>query len=395
MKHQLPKGFLVSTGSAGIKRPGRADIALIYSETDAACAGVFTQNRLKGNPVKLDIERVRSGKGRAIVANSGNANVANGPRGLADAKEMARIPAKILGVPEELVYVCSTGVIGAAMPMEKIRPELKSVALRPGSATLEDAAQAIMTTDKFPKMSSRVITVGGKRARLTAIAKGAGMIHPNMATMLCFIISDINIGSDLLDTALRSAAGKSFNRLTVDGDTSTSDTILIMANGLCGNPALKAGSREFEMFSAALDAITLELARMIASDGEGASRLIEVVIKGAASEKDALTAAYAVAKSPLVKTAVYGNDANWGRIMAAIGYSGAQMEEDKVDIWIERLKIVGRGVSKGKDKEAAALMRTQKAITITADLHLGDASERVLTCDLTEEYVKINAEYRT
>lgn len=395
MKNSLPKGFLISTASAGIKRPGRTDIALVYSETDAACAGVFTQNKVKGNPVKLDMERIRSGRGRGIVANSGNANVANGKTGLPDAREMARIPAHILGVPEELMYVCSTGVIGAPMPMEKIKPALKSAALKPGSATLEDAAQAIMTTDKFQKISSKTIILNGKRARIAAIAKGAGMIHPKMATMLCFIITDVNIGSDLLDAALRQAADKSFNRLTVDGDTSTSDTVLILANGLCGNPALKAGSREFEAFSAALDTITLELARMIAKDGEGASKMIEVVIKGAASKEDATAAAYAIAKSPLVKTAIYGNDANWGRIIAAIGYSGAQMEEEKVDIWLDRLKIVSRGTSRGKDREAGALLRSKKEITITADLRLGSASERVLTCDLTEEYIKINAEYRT
>ncbi|MDA8387210.1 MAG: bifunctional glutamate N-acetyltransferase/amino-acid acetyltransferase ArgJ [Nitrospiraceae bacterium] len=397
---KIPRGFLFSTAGAGIKKPGRQDLALISSVETAVCAGMFTRNKIKGAPVKLDIERIRSGKARAIIANSGNANVCTGKQGLLDAREMALIAAKGLGIDENLVFVCSTGVIGAPLPMERIRPRIAEMAENIGRAGIEDAARAIMTTDTFPKTASKSLRIAGREVRIAGIAKGSGMIHPDMATMLSFIITDLAIGKGaigkgLLQRALKASVEKSFNRVTVDGDTSTSDTVLIMANGLAGNPPLTGPGKDYAVFAQALDHVALELAAMVAADGEGATKLIRVLVKGAASKKDALRGAFAVANSPLVKTAFYGNDANWGRIMAALGKSGIAIEEEKVDIHLERLKLVNKGVSTGKDAPAADLLRKNKEIGLTIDLNLGPWSEKVLTCDLTGEYVAINAEYRT
>ena len=402
---KIPKGFLFSAAEAGIKKAkaGRKDLVLIYSEKEAACAGVFTRNRIKGAPVKLDIERIKAGKARAIVANSGNANVCTGRQGLIDAREMARIAAKGLGVDENLVFVCSTGVIGAPLPMERIRPPLyrmageaaKGKGQKGAGLPIEEAARAIMTTDTFPKTAARSFRISGRQAHMAGIAKGAGMIHPDMATMLSFIVTDLSISVGLLQRALKESAEKSFNRVTVDGDTSTSDTVLIMANGLAGNPVIKKPGKEYDTFKKALDDVAGELAKMVAADGEGATKLIEVTVRGAASKKDALRGAFTVAESPLVKTAVYGNDANWGRIMMALGRSGIAIEEEKVDISLGRIKIVKRGMSMGNDGPAADLLRNSKEIAIVIDLHLGPWDEKVLTCDLTEDYIKINAEYRT
>ncbi len=392
---ELPKGFLLSTAEAAIKKPGRKDMALIYSEADAAVAGVFTTNKIKGAPVKLDIERIRSGRGRAIIANSGNANVCTGPQGMMDASEMAALCAGGLGISEELVYIASTGVIGSPLPMDRMRPAIKTLAANIGKSNLEDCARGIMTTDTFPKFGTKKIRLSGKEVRLAGVAKGSGMIHPNMATMLSFIMTDAAIDKNTLKKLLKASAEKSFNRVTVDGDTSTSDTLLIMANGLAKNVPLKEGTADYEKFRSALDSVTFELARMIARDGEGATKLIQVVVKGAKSEKDALKGAFAIAHSPLVKTAIYGNDSNWGRIMAAIGYAGIDVDESRVDIFLEKVKLVKKGRPNGKDEEANLVLRNRSEVTLTVNLNLGSSAERVLTCDLSENYVKINAEYRT
>ncbi|MDA8085777.1 MAG: bifunctional glutamate N-acetyltransferase/amino-acid acetyltransferase ArgJ [Nitrospiraceae bacterium] len=394
---KIPKGFSFGVAEAAIKKPGRPDMAVIFSEKEAAIAGVFTTNRIKGAPVKLDIERIKKGRAGAIVVNSGNANVCNGQKGIRDAREMARIAALGLGIDEETVYVASTGVIGTPMPMERIKPVLAAMAKGSGALVsgFEDVARAMMTTDTFPKYAARSFKLDGREVRIAAVAKGSGMIHPNMATMLCFIITDIGIGKAALNRALRDSVDKSFNRITVDGDTSTSDTVLLMANGLAGNPPVKISSGGYAQFSRALDDITTELARMVARDGEGATKLIEVHVKGAKTKKDALSGAFTIADSPLVKTAFFGNDANWGRIMAALGRSGISIEEEKVDIYMGKIKIVGGGKSKGKDAEAGRLLKASKEISLVVDLNLGVWSEKVLTCDLTDEYVRINAEYRT
>lgn len=389
-----PQGFLFSTAEAAIKKAGRKDMAVIYSEKECVVSGMFTTNRIKAAPVKIDLKKIRSGKGQAIIVNSGNANACTGEQGLKDAVDMADFTASSLGLKSSRVYVCSTGVIGTPMPMERIISGIDKIAKNLGKSTIVDVAEAIMTTDSFPKISSRSIKIGSKTASITGICKGAGMICPNMATMLCFIFTDASIEKSALDMALRDAVEKSFNRITIDGDMSTNDTVLIMANGLAGNSIIGKQSSAFKKFSSAIAEITLELSRMIVMDGEGASKLIEVEVKNARSNKDAENAAFAIANSLLVKTAIYGNDANWGRIMAALGYSKIAIKEDKTDIVLNGLKIVSKGMGTGKDKEANERLKS-KEINLLVDLKLGKSTARVLTCDLSEDYVRINAEYRT
>jgi glutamate N-acetyltransferase/amino-acid N-acetyltransferase len=389
-----PKGFLFSAVEAAIKKPGRKDLALIFSEREAVISGMFTKNNIKAAPVKLDMKLIKSGKGQAIIVNSGNANACTGKQGMNDAVEMAEMTAKTLGVKADRVYVCSTGVIGTPMPMERIRSKIAELADNLGRRTIDDVAAAIMTTDTFPKAVSKMIKIDGKIVTISGICKGAGMICPNMATMLCFIVTDANIDKSALDKALKNAVQKSFNRITIDGDMSTNDTVLIMANGLSGNALIKKKSKGFNKFADAVSDITYELSKMIVKDGEGATRLVEIEVKNAKNERDAERGAFAIANSLLVKTAIYGNDANWGRIMAALGYSGIAIKEGMTDIFLNGLKIVSKGMGTGKDKEANEKLKN-KEIEIVVDLHLRRGAAKVLTCDLTEDYVKINAEYRT
>lgn len=392
-----PKGFLFSAVEAAIKKPGRKDLALIYSEKEAVVSGMFTKNNIKAAPVKLNMKRIKTGNGQAIIVNSGNANACTGRQGMKDAIEMTELVAEALGLKPNKVYVCSTGVIGTPMPMERIRLKIPELARNLGKAMIDDVAMAIMTTDTFPKMVSRRIKIGGKMVTVSAICKGAGMICPNMATMLCFVMTDADIEKKALNMALKNAVTKSFNRITIDGDMSTNDTVLIMANGLARNEVITGDRKQktaFSIFSDALAEVTYELARMIVRDGEGATKLIEIEVKNAKNDKDAEKGALAIANSLLVKTAIYGNDANWGRIMAAIGYSGIAIKEEKTDIYLDGLKIVNQGMGVGKDSEANERLKG-KEVKIVIDLHLGKGSAKVLTCDLTEDYVKINAEYRT
>ena len=328
-----PKGFYFSTAEAAIKKPGRKDLALIYSEVEADMSGAFTTNRVKAAPVRIDMRRIKSGRGQAIIVNSGNANACSGEQGLRDANEMAGSVSKSLHIKPSLVYVSSTGVIGSRMPMERIRPAITDLVSGVGRSSFEDVAAAIMTTDTFPKIVKKKVRVGDQTGTVAGICKGAGMICPNMATMLSFILTDIAIERKALDRALLSAVKKSFNRLTIDGDMSTNDTVLLMANGVLGNLPVTEKNEDFLRFSRALSELTIELSKMIARDGEGATKFIEVEVKGARNDFDAEKAALAVANSNLVKTAIYGNDANWGRIMAALGYSGVLFREDLVDIF--------------------------------------------------------------
>lgn len=389
-----PTGFKLSVSEAGIKKSKRPDMALIYSEKEAVTSAMFTTNRIKGAPVKLDIDRIKSGRGRAILINSGNSNVMTGKKGIRDAIEMAALTARHLRIPEELVYVCSTGVIGVLLPMERIRQKIPFLTKALGSASPFDTARAIMTTDTFPKVSKRLVKVGKTTGRILGIAKGAGMIAPNMATMLSFFMTDIAIEKNSLKKAFKEAVNCSFNRITVDGDMSTSDSAFIMANGMLGNKAIKEGSRYYGGFKEALCALAYELSKMIVKDGEGATKLIEIELRGAKTEKDALSAAFAIANSNLVKTAIYGADVNWGRIMAALGSSGVDIKEERTDIYFGDVKIVSRGIATGKEKEAKKLLEGSE-IKITVNLNSGVSKADVLTCDLTEEYVKVNAEYTT
>ncbi|MDP3111770.1 MAG: bifunctional ornithine acetyltransferase/N-acetylglutamate synthase [Thermodesulfovibrionales bacterium] len=414
----IPKGFLFSVAEAAIKKPGRKDVALIYSSVEANMAGAFTSNRVKAAPVKLDIEKISSGKGQAIIINSGNANACTGKKGMEDAVETALLVARNLKIKPSLVYVCSTGVIGTPMPMERIRPVIANLPANLGKSNLDKVAAAIMTTDTFPKVIFKKVKIemdsknnppsppfskggmGGFSGKyrtgiIAGICKGAGMICPNMATMLCFIITDIAVNKTTLNRALKDSVKKSFNRITIDGDMSTNDTTLIMANGMLGNHELKESSASYKIFKKTLDEITCELAMLVVKDGEGATKLIEIEVKGAVNEKTAEKAAFAIANSSLVKTAIYGNDANWGRIMAALGYSGIDFLENKAAIHLGNIRVTERGIGTGKDIEANKYLKNNREIKILINLNSGKASAKVLTCDLTEEYVRVNADYRT
>jgi len=392
--NMIPKGFLFSTAEAAIKKPGRKDLALIYSKVEANIAGMFTTNKVKAAPVRLDMKRIKGGRGQAIVVNSGNANACTGKKGMEDAAEMANLVAHGLKIKPSLVFVCSTGVIGTPMPMARIRPNISELIKNLGKALIEDVAGAIMTTDTFPKIVRKKVKIKGKTGSIVGICKGAGMICPRMATMLCFIMTDIAVHRKALDKVLDESVKRSFNRITVDGDMSTNDTVLIMANGMLGNEEITEKSESYAAFRNALSGVTYELSKLIAMDGEGATKFIEIEVKGARNEADAEKAAFAVGNSNLVKTAMYGNDANWGRIMAALGYSGIDIKEEKVDIYFSKVKMVSKGMTTGKDKEAGDVLR-QKQVKIIINLHAGKASAKVLTCDMTEQYVRVNADYRT
>jgi glutamate N-acetyltransferase/amino-acid N-acetyltransferase len=391
---RIPEGFRFATAEAAIKKPGRKDISLIVSDTDAVMAGTFTLNTVKAAPVRLCMRKIRSGRGRAIIVNSGNANACTGKQGLADARKIVSVISERLSIMSSDTYICSTGVIGMPMPMGRIIPSLDTLVKNLGNSTFPDVAEAIMTTDTFPKIFSKRVRIGNRQGVISGVCKGSGMIAPNMATMLCFIITDIAIEHKVLDFALREAVKKSFNRITVDGDMSTNDTVLMMSNGMLGNAPINNRSGSLAGFTSALHEVVYELSGLIVKDGEGATKVVEVLVKGAKRESDAAKAALAVANSNLVKTAIYGNDANWGRIMAALGYSGVAFREDRTDIYFDKVKVVKGGLSNGKDKEATNVLKS-KEIRITIDLHAGGASAKILTCDLTEDYIRINAEYRT
>jgi glutamate N-acetyltransferase/amino-acid N-acetyltransferase len=389
-----PKGFLFSTVDAAIKKPGRKDLALIVSRSEASIAGMFTTNKVKAAPVKLDMEKIRSGRAQAIIVNSGNANACTGKKGMQDAREIVSLVADGLMVKPSLVYICSTGVIGVPLPMNRIRPNISKLMVGLGKSTVEDVAKAIMTTDTSPKIVTRKIKIGGKTGTMTGICKGAGMICPHIATMLCFVMTDIAVRQKTLDKVLQGVINNSFNSITVDGDRSTNDTVLIMANGMLGNKHITEKSSSYHLFKKALNDVTYELSRMIIKDGEGATKLIEIQVRGASSEADARKAAFSVANSNLVKAAIYGNDVNWGRIMAALGHSGIALKEDRTDIYFGKIAIVKEGTDTGKERKAREIIK-RKEFTIVIDLNIGKAYAKVLTCDLTEDYVKINASYRT
>ena len=389
-------GILAAGVTGGIKPSGKKDLALIYSSSPARVAAVFTTNQVKGASVLVSMDHVRGGTAQAIVASSGCANVCTGEQGVKDAREITGIVGELLRISAKQVLIGATGVIGVPLPMDKIRSALpklvKSLSPQGGRA----AAEAIMTTDTRPKEAALRVEVNGRPVTLGGIAKGVGMIEPHMATMFCFVTTDAVVTAKALQTALRRAAARSFNRITVDGDQSTSDTVAVLANGLAENAPLESGGRGFRQFTQGLEALTGRLAQMLVSDGEGATKLVTVVVRGAASRRDALTAARSVANSPLVKTAINGQDPNWGRIMMALGKSAARVEQDKVSIAFADEPLAERGMG----KEGARLDRIREimgepAYTITIDLGLGRGEERVWTCDLSEEYVRINAKYTT
>ncbi len=390
------KGFRFSAVEAAIKKPGRLDLALIYSETEAQVAAVFTTSRVKAAPVLLDEERTRSGTSRAVVVNSGNANACTGAKGMADAVETTRLVAEGLGVAPEAVLVASTGVIGVPLPMERLTKAVPMLLEGVGKSVLADVAAAIMTTDTFPKLESRQGEAGGVPYTIAGVAKGAGMIMPDMATMLAFIVTDAAVGAAFLQSCFRRANELSFNSITVDGDMSTNDTAIIMANGAAGNPMIEAGTTEAEQFTGLLNDLLLSLAKLIVKDGEGATKFVTVTVQGALTDAEAKQAAMAVANSSLVKTAFFGQDANWGRILAAVGYSGAQVEQHQCELFFDDVRMAKDGIFAGGDAEARGTeVLKQKEFTVTVDLHLGSGRATVYTSDLSLDYVKINADYRT
>jgi glutamate N-acetyltransferase/amino-acid N-acetyltransferase len=388
-------GFKFSGIAAGIKDSGERDLALIYSDVPAVTAALFTTNRVKAAPVKLGMSRLsRQKQCRAVIINSGNANACTGGQGIKDARRMIAKTAREAGVAEELVQVSSTGIIGRRLPVREIEKAIPELVKNLSPASLRDAASAIMTTDTFPKISQRKIKIGDKTGTIAGIAKGSGMICPNMATMLCYICTDIAVTHKGLDSAIRTAAGRSFNRLAVDNDMSTNDTVMALSNGSLGNTPLTARAAHFKKFETALHDVMYDLAMMIAKDGEGATKLLEITVRGAKSEADAERIGKVISTSMLVKTAIYGKDPNWGRIIAAAGSSGVNIREERIDIFLDRIKLVSGGVGTGREKAAAGVLSNNN-ITITVDLNSGNKSATVLTCDLTEEYIKINAHYST
>ncbi|HHV63127.1 MAG TPA: bifunctional glutamate N-acetyltransferase/amino-acid acetyltransferase ArgJ [Firmicutes bacterium] len=390
-----PMGYKAAGVHCGVKKQGKKDLALIYSEVEASAAGVFTRNKVKAAPVLLTLKNIAGGRAQAIVANSGNANACTGEVGMRDALRMAEVAAAELKLAPGMVVVASTGVIGVRLPIGEIEAGIRrAVGLlsRDGS---RDAAEAILTTDTRTKEVVVDLKLGSSRVRIGGMAKGSGMIHPNMATMLSFLTTDAAIDPGILQEALRASVEKSFNMVTVDGDTSTNDMVVILANGLAGNPRITGPGRDFMEFQEALDEVTVQLARMIAGDGEGATKFVEVRVLGAPTAADARLAARAIASSNLVKTAVFGEDPNWGRIIAAAGYSGAEFDWEKVDIFIGNVKTAEGGAAVPFNEEEARNELRKHDIVLTIDLKSGDQTATAWTCDLTYDYVKINASYRS
>ena len=394
-------GFLAAGVRAAIKskKPDKKDVALIYTEREATIAGVFTQNQYAAAPVGWCRQVVKGGKGYAIIANSGNANACTGQQGEEDARAMATQTGVKLGVPAEKVLVASTGVIGVELPMDRITAGIDMVAEGLSAAGGYDAALAIMTTDTFPKEYAIQCEIAGKTVTIGGMAKGSGMIHPNMATMLGFITTDAVVAPDALQQALKAAADVSFNMVTVDGDTSTNDSLMVMANGASGNEEIMAGTADYAVFAAALKQVCIALARMIAKDGEGATKLITIHALHMQSLDDAKKAAKAVAASSLVKAAFFGEDANWGRIICAVGYSEASYDPRKVSIWLEskagKEQVMADGAPYPFSEERAAQILAEDEITVIMDFADGEASATAWGCDLSYDYVKINGDYRT
>ena len=390
------KGFRFSAVEAAIKKPGRLDLALIFSDVPANVAAVFTTNRVQAAPVIISRKRAKNGICRALLVNSGNANACTGEKGISDALSCGRQTAEALGLPDEELLIASTGVIGQQLPMERFRAAIQPLVDGLDHGTLDQVASAIMTTDTFAKIERRTGQAGGTSYQIEGVAKGAGMIQPNMATMLCFLACDAAIDPALLQSSFGQAVDGSFNAITVDGDMSTNDTALIIANGAAGNPLIKAGTPEAAQFQALLQDLMLSLAKKMVQDGEGATKFVTIRVQGAVSNADAKKAALAVANSLLVKTAFFGQDANWGRIIAAVGYSGAQLEQDLVEIRFDDVVMAAGGVFAGGDAEAAGtevLKRPEFSVTI--DLHVGAGEGVIYTSDLSYDYVRINADYRT
>ena len=396
------KGFEAAGVEAGIKYKNRMDMALVYSQAPCKAAGTFTTNVVKAAPVKWDYKVVHESEyAQAVIINAGVANACTGAEGYGYCLDTAKAAAKAFNIPEESVLVASTGVIGMQLPMDKILAGVEMLAEAKGGSLEHGAlaSKAIMTTDTVNKEIAVEFEVGGKTATIGGMCKGSGMIHPNMCTMLGFVTTDVNISKELLLKALQENIKDTFNMVSVDGDTSTNDTVLLLANGMAGNAEITEEDEDYKAFCEALNVVNTFLARKIAGDGEGATALFEVKVINAASKEDAVTLSKSVVTSSLTKAAIYGHDANWGRILCALGYSGVQFDPEKVDLYFEsaagKLKIIENGVSTGYSEEVATKILSEEEVTAIADMKMGDACATAWGCDLTYDYVKINADYRS
>ena len=396
------KGFLAAGLAAGIKKGNKKDMAMIYSSTPCMAAGTFTTNLVKAAPVKWDQEIVyHQPSAQAVVINSGVANACTGSEGMECCQMTAQEAAKVLNIEPTQVLVASTGVIGQQLPMDQIREGVRNLApLLSGAREASTlAAQAIMTTDTVPKEVAVTVELGGRTVTIGGMCKGSGMIHPNMCTMLSFVTTDAAISREMLQKALSDVVKDTYNMVSVDGDTSTNDTVLLLANGMAENPEITEDCEDYETFKEALLYVNTCLAKKIAGDGEGATALFEVKVVGAENKEQAVTLAKSVITSNLTKAAIFGHDANWGRILCAMGYSGAQFDPDQVDLYFEsaagKLQIIENGVAVDYSEEEATRILSEKEVTAVADLKAGDAKATAWGCDLTYDYVKINADYRS
>jgi glutamate N-acetyltransferase/amino-acid N-acetyltransferase len=391
------KGFSTSAVAAGIRYADRLDLGLIYSDTPAVTAGVFTTNQVKAAPVLIDIERLKQGRAQAILVNSGCANACTGETGMENARQTSLLVAQALNIQDVMVQLSSTGVIGEQLNVAAFEKHVEQLAAGLSPDNFELVAQAIMTTDTVPKTVYRTLMLGGKEVRMAGMAKGAGMIMPNMATMLAFVLTDAQISFTELHASLVGSVDKTFNRITIDGDTSTNDMVLVMANGRAGNPWIDEDApQDRQLFQDALEELLKELALKIVADGEGATKTITIRVCGAKENEDAERLARTIANSSLVKTAFFGEDANWGRIIAAMGRSGVRFNPDRVDIAFGDVLIVKNGQSLGKEAEnAATRILKERNFAVCVDLKDGAGCEEIYTCDFSMDYVKINANYRT
>ena len=388
-------GFSAGAASADIRKKGdnRLDLGIVCSQEVCTVAGLFTENKIKSPSVILCQQRVLKEKAKAIVASSGCANASTGEQGFANAIEMSALAGKMIGAKPDEVLIANTGVIGVQLPMPEIRAAMKKLAVKPDGS--HDFERAIMTTDTVPKEVAMTVKSGLNNFTIGGVAKGSGMIHPNMATMLAFLTTDANVTPAYLKKSLQEAAAISFNMISVDGDTSPSDTLLLMANGMAKTELITAKSPLAGIFQQALNQVCVYLAKMVARDGEGATKMIEINVKGAANLKEARQAARTIVSSNLLKAAVYGNDPNWGRVTAALGRSGAQLEESKLDVYMGKIQVIKQGTHVPLVKVKATSLLKQKEVSITVVLNIGPAAATAWGCDLTEQYVKINAEYTT
>lgn len=394
MKFKGCPGFKLAGVACGLKKNNAMDLGLIYAELPANVAGVFTRNKIKAAPVLLDQERIKSGICQAIIVNSGNANCCTGGQGMRDAIHMTQLAAAGLGISEDLVMVASTGVIGKPLPMDKIEGAIPDLIQALNLNGVADFAGAIMTTDTVPKIVVRHGEVNGNSFTITGVAKGAGMIRPDMATLLCFVMTDLKASPDQLNEMLAAAVAKSLNRITIDGDTSTNDTVLLMASGF--SEAIVSESGQMAAVQPILDDVFVTLAKQLVQDGEGVTKLVEVVVKGASSDADAEQIVDTVAHSNLLKTAFFGEDANWGRIFAAVGRAGVPVDPNTIDLYFDDVLMVQDSLGCGDQAESKATAVLKKPeFTVTIDLKMGHGSASMLTCDFSIDYVKINADYRS